>query len=1322
MVIPSFIRKKLNKSIQSGGKPQNFTIRKKKMALVSPGVEVTIIDQSQYLPAAVNSVPFVLLATAQNKADGSGTAVAPATTAANANKLYLVTSQRDLVSLYGTPFFYTTTTGTPIQGYELNEYGLLAAYSLLGVTNRCYILRADIDLASLIGSTTRPVGAPANGTWWLDTTTSTWGISEFNYTTGQFVTKTPIVITDSANISGGVPLSSIGNIGDYAVNALEITTYPSASTASQYFYKTTSNVWQPIGSAAWLADWPTVQGANSNPELTATDTFSIVVNGDFSLSIAVPAYPNNTAQGVATAINNKLITYVGASVRSGKLCIFSKQTGGNNMLPYNIEIVAGTGTVLDDLGIDAGTYNQPQFVYGTAAEQPLWYSGQTYPAPTGSVFIKVGATGGGLYPVVSQYSSTTASWSAKTVGLATSDWAATASSDATGGQVIPSGTVYGQYAFDGEFNNGPVYLWERYATGPTVVTGTNTDPMFTNGPYTFTVNVSIPGSDVLSNDFTVSLADNTDATDFVTAWYAAGITYTDALVTTDGAIQLIHNEGGEIIINDTRTTGTNGTMLTASSGSIAGTSVTAAATYTGVTVTTVSGSGSGAIATVVKTGSGTTYTSSNTTITITTPGAGYAVGNSMKILGTALGGATPANDLTFTVGTVGAGQGVSYGVCTEAGLVSGTTNGCKYGPADYQTFTVTQTTTTGSGTGLSIDVIRSYGAYDVDPTAITTAGTGYAVGNTVTFSGIQLGGTTPANNLVVTVTQVGGGGVVQAVTYQAGTAVQVYSTQLSNWRYFAYIANQGQPTIAPPDGTNWFYSVVDQVDIMVNYNGNWKGYKNQGYSPSGFPSPTISNATDPNGPIISTTAPTTQSDGTDLVYGDLWISTANLEIYPVISRWQSVSGVDQWVTIDNANQTSPTGVLFADVRWATNGNTSPTDDPIPSITSLLISNYLDLDAPDPALYPVGMLLFNTRRSGYNVKQYMVNYFNNTSFPGESLPTETDAWVSVSGLQANGAPYMGRQAQRAMVVQALRASIDSNYAIRDEDNFFNLQACPYYPELQPNMVVLNDDRGQTGYILGDTPMRLPDNAADIQAWANNTAGATSTGEAGLVTRNTYLGLFYPSGLTSDLSGNLVAVPPSHMMLRTFLRNDAIAYPWLAAAGTRRGIIDNATNIGYLNGQTGEFQIIKNRIGIRDTLYLNFINPLTFFTGNGLLNYGNKTSFDSASALDRTNVARLVAYIRRQLTIAARPFVFEPNDAITRQQIAAVIQSLMIDLVAKRGLYDYLVICDESNNTPARIDRNELWVDVAIEPVKAAEFIYIPVRVLNTGEIAALGLNG
>jgi hypothetical protein len=427
---------------------------------------------------------------------------------------------------------------------------------------------------------------------------------------------------------------------------------------------------------------------------------------------------------------------------------------------------------------------------------------------------------------------------------------------------------------------------------------------------------------------------------------------------------------------------------------------------------------------------------------------------------------------------------------------------------------------------------------------------------------------------------------------------------------------------------------------------------------------------------------------------------------------------DMWVLLDNADQTSSKGVVFADARWATNDNTNVVDDPIPSIVSLLASDYVDLDVPDAALYPTGMLLFNTRRSGYNVKSYQANYFNGINFPDQTLPVETATWLSESGLQSNGAPYMGRQAQRNMVVISLRSAMDTNNDIRDEDNFFNLMATPGYPELQPNMVVLNADRGDTGYILGDTPMRLPSDATSIQAWATNAAGATSTGEAGCVTRNTYLGLFYPSGITSDLSGNLVAVPASHMMLRTFIRNDTVAYPWLAAAGTRRGNIDNATNIGYIDSATGEFITTKTRIGIRDVLYINFINPLVFFTGIGLLNYGNKTSFNSSSALDRTNVARLIAYVRRQLTLAARPFVFEPNDALTRQQIQGVIQTLMVDLVAKRGIYDYLVICDESNNTPARIDRNELWVDVAIEPVKAAEFIYIPVRVLNTGEIAGI----
>ena len=133
---------------------------------------------------------------------------------------------------------------------------------------------------------------------------------------------------------------------------------------------------------------------------------------------------------------------------------------------------------------------------------------------------------------------------------------------------------------------------------------------------------------------------------------------------------------------------------------------------------------------------------------------------------------------------------------------------------------------------------------------------------------------------------VGGSGEVQGLVWVSGTPTFPYTKQLSNWRALTYTANEGAPTVAPSNNTNWFYSVVDEVDILVNWGGNWKGYKMQNYGNNGFPIPSGVNATDPNGPIISASEPTLQSDGTALVYGDLWISTADLENYPVIYRWQ----------------------------------------------------------------------------------------------------------------------------------------------------------------------------------------------------------------------------------------------------------------------------------------------------------------------------------------------------------------------------------------------------------------------------------------------------
>jgi hypothetical protein len=151
-------------------------------------------------------------------------------------------------------------------------------------------------------------------------------------------------------------------------------------------------------------------------------------------------------------------------------------------------------------------------------------------------------------------------------------------------------------------------------------------------------------------------------------------------------------------------------------------------------------------------------------------------------------------------------------------------------------------------------------------------------------------------------------------------------------------------------------------------------------------------------------------------------------------------------------------------------------------------------------------------------------------------------------------------------------------------------------------------------------------------------------------------------------------------------------------------------------TGVFTALGVGQGLRDVLYQHQINPITFIPGVGITNFGNKTLQGTASALDRINVARLVSYIRSRLNTIGKQYLFEPNDSITRSEISKSITSLMIDLVAKRGIYDYLVVCDSSNNTPTTIDQNQLWVDIAIEPVKAVEFIYIPLRIENTGAIA------
>jgi Phage tail sheath C-terminal domain len=1078
-------------------------------SLRSPGVLVSVTDESNYAPNAIGSVGYILVATAQDKTAPGGTAYAAGTLPENAEKIYNITSQRDLVTTFGNPNFATTAAGTPINGDERNEYGLMAAYSLLGVSNSVYIQRADVDLAQLAGSLSRPLDNPSNGAYWFNPADTNWGIYVWDVSSQTFVKQTVYAITSSDDlaIDGYTPSEGYGTIGQFVVNTLDDT--------NPIFQKKYDNTWNLVGSTAWHAGVPAVTGSKVNPSITL-DSFITINTQDIVLNIG------DDALAISNAINNANITGVTSSLNnSHQVVLYASDLALNG----KIHITNGNNTPLADIGITAGYYNCGWAQISPYYQVPAWESTATTPRPTGSVWQKASTLGSGLSVAISQFNGVTGNWDSKPVYDYNSRFQATYELDPTGGGLnIPVGELFTSYnAYDGAtLNQVASQFYVRRSSGPTVGVGATTTPIAPSAGDEFTVIVRPIASSAVTHTYTVQIT-NPSLYGFIQAVSAAGIPDVSAELSISGAMTLIHSKGGDMAVHD-------------------------------------------------------------------------------------------------TIGTPLANVGIS----------------------------------------------------------IATAG--------------------DCQNIYVS-------------TYYASESLVV-----SNWAPLSldgYTASATQPYVSPADGTLWYYNTPSRADIMISNGSAWVGYRTLSSDIRGY-NLTNTNAT---GPIISTSAPTKQDNGNSLAYGDLWLDTSDLENYPKISRWQRVSGVDQWVSINNTDATSQNGIIFADARWSTTGNVNPVTGAIPTIASLSLSSHVDLDAPSASIYPRGMLLWNTRASGYNVKQYKSNYFTAAAYPTDVLPAESATWVSVAGFQDSAVPNFGRKAPRGVVVAALKAAIDSSTALREDQNNFNLVACPGYPELIPNMISLNDDRMNTAFVVGDTPMRLPATGTDIQAWAQNTSSATATGEQGLLssTVSPYVGLYYPSGRTNDLSGNSIVVPPSHMALRTIMRSDNIGYPWLAPAGTRRGLIDNASAVGYVDGTTGQFIAIGVTQGLRDVMYDNKINPITNLPPQGLLVYGQKTLAATPSSMDRVNVSRLINYVRKTVDASVRPFLFEPNDPITRAQVIAVINSILNDLVAKRGVTDYLVVCDATNNTPYTIARNELWVDVAIQPTKAVEFIYVPIRLKNAGEI-------
>ena len=181
-----------------------------------------------------------------------------------------------------------------------------------------------------------------------------------------------------------------------------------------------------------------------------------------------------------------------------------------------------------------------------------------------------------------------------------------------------------------------------------------------------------------------------------------------------------------------------------------------------------------------------------------------------------------------------------------------------------------------------------------------------------------------------------------------------------------------------------------------------------------------------------------------------------------------------------------------------------------------------------------------------------------------------------------------------------------------------------------------------------------------------------------------------------------VPLNGDIAGTCARNDINNFAWFSPAGTTRGAILNAVKLAY---NPSKLQ--------RDRLYSSRINPVIFSPGSGIVLFGDKTGLAKASAFDRINVRRLFIYLENAIASAAKDQLFEFNDEITRTNFVNIVEPFLRDVQAKRGIFDYVVVCDSTNNTAAVIDNNEFVADIYIKPARSINFIGLTFVATRTG---------
>ena len=300
--------------------------------------------------------------------------------------------------------------------------------------------------------------------------------------------------------------------------------------------------------------------------------------------------------------------------------------------------------------------------------------------------------------------------------------------------------------------------------------------------------------------------------------------------------------------------------------------------------------------------------------------------------------------------------------------------------------------------------------------------------------------------------------------------------------------------------------------------------------------------------------------------------------------------------------------------------------------------------------------------------------------------------------ANGDGAGDTTAEKNALIGVKAPSATGIYAL-DKDNVpITIAIIPGITDqsVQNALITLSETTGNFLAVFG-TPIGLGD-AGDAIDYANGISPYRTA-----PFNSSYACLYYPAvKVFNPYLGKDLFMDPAIFAVRQMGFTDTVADLWFAPAGFVRGRLTKPIDI--------EVDLTQ---GDRDAMYSggNIVNPIANFHQQGITIFGQRTTQRSPTALDRINVRRLMIYIKRVILASTQRFVFEPNDKITQERIQTLLIPLFEDIKKRRGITEFKVICDETVNTPVRVDRNELWCKVLIKPTKAAEILVFELNVTN-----------